>query len=102
MYKLPNFQNTDRDFQLLQSSWSSVLNPILQKEILNSLILKNISLVSGNNTINHRLGRTLQGWIIVRQRSSASFYDVQDSNLTPDLTLVLHSSGSVSIDLLVF
>lgn len=100
--KLPVFQTTDKNIQLLQNSWSSVLNPALQKEVLNSLVLKNIQLVSGNNTVNHLLGRTLQGWTLVRQRGSATVYDVQDTNPRPELTLILNASTSVSVDILVF
>lgn len=99
---LTQFQSDDRDFQLLQNSWASQLNPLLDNPSLKSIILENIVLTSGTNVVNHKLGRKLQGWRIVRQRSAASVYDNQDANQQPALTLVLVSSANVSVNLEVF
>lgn len=100
---LPQFQNDDKDLQLLQNAWATQLNPLLANPALKSLVLKGVSLASGSNTINHLLGRKLQGWSIVRQRGvAASVYDNQDSNQLPQLTLVLVSSAPVNVDILVF
>lgn len=99
---LPIYQTDSKDLNLLQTNWSTQINPVLSLPINSGLFLKGISLVSGSNTINHRLGRKLQGWFITRKRASASIYDLQDSNPRPELTLVLNSSGTVSIDLFVF
>lgn len=100
--KLPYFQTGNKDLTLLQNTWSAILNPVVQAEIVNSNILKSVSLVSGSNSVNHLLGRKLQGWHIVRQRAAATFYDTQDSNTMPDLTLLLTASGNVVVDILVF
>lgn len=99
---LPTFQSNDRVFQMLQTQWASQLNPVLAKPQLQSSILKNVSLVIGDNVINHLLGRPLQGWKLVRQRAAASIYDLQDSNQTPNLTLVLNSSAAAVVDIEVF
>lgn len=100
--RLPQFQSDDTPFQLMQNSWGAILNPIIGAEIVNSSILEKIALTTGNNSVNHKLGRTLKGWIIVRQRGAAQVYDSQDNNSMPNLTLVLVSSASVNVDLLVF
>jgi hypothetical protein len=102
MALLPQFQSDDRTFQMMQNQWAAQINPILANPSNNSLILKDISLVTGSNTINHKLGRKLQGWKIVRQRAAASLYDTQDSNQLADRTLVLVSSANVVVDLEVF
>lgn len=86
----------------MQVQWAQQLNPIIANPILNNVILKNVSLVSGTNVINHKLGRPLQGWKTTRVRASATFYDTQDTNQTPQLTLVLVASAPVVIDLEVF
>jgi uncharacterized lipoprotein YmbA len=99
---LPQFQSDDRNFQMMQNVWAQKIDPLLAKQIVNGNLLQNVSLASGSNTINHKLGRKLQGWLIVRQRASASVYDTQDSNQHQDLTLTLTSSASVSVDLWVF
>lgn len=99
---LPTFKSSDKDFMLMQSSWSSQLNPMLVNPSLLSSILSKVSLTTGSNVINHLLGRKLQGYRIIRQRSAASIYDNQDSNQSPNLTLVLISSANVSVDIEVF
>jgi hypothetical protein len=82
--------------------WASQINPVLGNEIVNGLILENVQLISGTNTINHKLGRRLQGWYITRQRGAGSFYDQQDTNQMQDLTLILNSSTTVSVNIAVF
>lgn len=84
------------------NKWGSILDPIVANPVNNSLLLKNVPLIIGTNVINHRLGRNLQGWNIVRKRAAASIYDNQDSNQMSNLTLVLVSDTIVSIDLEVF
>jgi len=85
-----------------QTKWASQLNVLLKNPTLQSSVLKNVELVIGTNVINHKLGRVLQGWSLSRKRGPANIYDTQDSNQTPQLTLVLVSDAVVSIDLTVF
>lgn len=99
---LPSYYTTDVSLSLLQSNWATLLNPVLDNPIVNGQILENVSLVVGPNTINHKLGRKLRGWWIVRQRATGSVYDTQDTNPTPAVTLKLTSDAIVSVDLLVF
>lgn len=86
----------------MQTAWASQLNPVISNPSSQSLILQSVSLASGDNTINHLLGRKLQGWKIVRQRAAATFFDKQDSNSAPQLTLALNASGAVVVDIEVF
>ena len=87
---------------LMQTKWAGILNPLLGNPSLQSSILTGIALVSGSNVINHQLGRKLVGWRIIRIRASATIYDLQDTNTMPELTLLLHASADVTIDLEVF
>lgn len=112
---LPIIQTTDKNIQLLQTRWASFINPIITAAPNNNLILINVPLVNGTNTINHGLGRNLQGWYIVRRRQWLSsgtptaydIYDKQDSNTTPQLTLILTcnegtKANPVLVNLVVF
>lgn len=89
-------------WHMADNRWASILNPIVANPANNSIILKNVQLAIGTNTINHKLGRNLQGWFIVRKRGSADIYDTQDSNQMPNLTLTLVSDAIVTVDLAVF
>lgn len=102
MATLPIFKTVDIPLSLLQTAWAKMINPVLSQPINSGVILKEVSLTTGDNVINHRLGRKLQGWFIVRQRGPAVIYDNQDSNNQPNLTLLLNASTNVTVDLLVF
>lgn len=100
--QLPQFQNDDQAFQLMQNRWGSILTPVINNPLNNATILKAVSLVSGSNTINHLLSRKLQGWTIVRINAAATIYDVQDANQTPNQTLVLVADNPAVVDIAVF
>lgn len=99
---LPKFKTDDEALSLLQTQWSSQINPVLNLPINNSIILSNVSLTAGSNTINHLLSRNLQGWIVIRQTGNANIWDNQNTNPIPDKTLILQSTSGISVDLMVF
>lgn len=102
MAQLPVFHTDDKDLVMLQNNWTRTLNPLIANPLNQGSILKNVALTTGTNVVNHLLGQKLQGWQIVRQRAAAAIYDNQDTNQSPQLTLVLVSSANVSVDLMVF
>ena len=81
------------------SLWASQLNPVLANPITNPILITNISLIDGQNVINHGLGQTQQGWIITDIQGSANVYRTEPFN---SLTLTLTSSAAVTISLAVF
>ena len=84
---------------LASTKWSSALNPLLANPLNNVSILPGIALINGSTTINHGLGRTLQGWFLVDINGSATVYRSQPLN---DLTLTLTSSTAVTVSIGVF
>lgn len=99
---LPIFQSDSEPMTLMQTSWAKYLRPFLENPFLQGRVLTGVVLTSGSNVVNHKLSRKLQGWVIVGQNASATFYDAQASNKSPQLTLVLIASGAVTINLYVF
>src|SRR5437773_494086 len=102
MARLRRVQTQNRELNQVQANLAELIEAPLSSPLLNGNILGNQALLTGDNTIVHKLGRTLQGWAIVRQRAAASIYDKQATNATPDKTLILHTSAPVTVDLLVF
>lgn len=102
MATLPQYQMADKDLGLLQTGWSKLLNPIISRLQNKSNILQSVSLITGDNIINHGLGYVLTGWRLVRVRAGATIYDKQDTNTTPAVTLVLNASSAVTVDIEVF
>lgn len=100
---LPIYNTEDKPMMLMQTKWAAALNTLLTLPLLQGNLLKNVALVSGDNTINHKLDRKLVGWFPVRlQDNYAQLYDLQNENQMTDKTLVLHASTSITIDLYVF
>lgn len=99
---LPKYQTAIKELSLLQQTWSAELDPVVNNTFSNGQVLQSVSLVSGANTINHKLGRKLQGWVLTRLRASATIYDTQDANTMPEFTLLLNSSANAVVDIYVF
>lgn len=98
---LPIFQTDSKDLSLLQTGWAQQLNPVINNPISQGILINNVKLNVGNNTINHRLSRKLQGYIVIGMRGAfTQIY--QTASLTPQLTLVLNSSAVATVDLYVF
>jgi|SRR5665213_712799 len=103
-------------WELAQTQWPQQLDPLLSNPSNNASILTNVPLISATpNQVNHKLGRKLQGWRIIRNRqflvtgtpTGYQIYDTQDTNPTPQLTLILTctqgtQANPVLIDLEVF
>lgn len=100
--RIQKLNTGDRLLNMIQDNVSNVVDPIAGNPLVNGIILSKVALVSGANQIPHKLQRRLLGWFIVRQRSAATIYDTQDSNLTPSIYLNLTASANVTVDLYVF
>lgn len=96
---LPQFRSEDQTFQLLQTRWATILNPVINSPTANPTILTGIALIAGDNVINHRLGQTPQGYVIADLNAPATIYRNAAFN---DKTLTLNSSAPAVVTLLVF
>jgi len=88
-----------KTFELLQTRWKSLLDPVLSNPTTNLTILKNVSLASGNNQIAHLLGQVQQGWIILDIQAAANIYRYKDFNAN---YLYLNASAPTTVNLGVF
>lgn len=93
------FHTDSRDLTLLQTSWSTELNPVLANPLVNGIFRKGIALINGVTTINHLLGRKQQGFIITDINGAALVYRSLPFN---NLTLTLTSNATVTVDLYIF
>lgn len=101
--QLPQFQGADDPVvQLMQNSWAQALNPVLRNPLVQGRLMEGVQLQVGDNSLDHLLGRKLQGWIITRIDAAAQIYDKQATNSMPQLTLVLNSNAAANCSLWVF
>lgn len=84
---------------LLQTNWSAILDPIIKNPLSKGNFLTSVSLTTGDNVINHLLGKRQQGWIISDQTAAASIYRSEPFN---ELTLTLNASAPCMVNLYVF
>lgn len=100
----PNTQITDKQINAVQDNIALALQPLLNEDQLDSILLKNITLTAGIvNTVAHGLGRPLQGWYVVRNHgSNIPITDLQDTATSPKLLLYLTVQQNCVVDLLVF
>lgn len=96
---LPIFNSPVKELSLMQTQWATQINPVIQNPANKSLLLKDVSLSVGDNVINHRLGRTPQGWKIIDINGVSDIYRSASLN---DLTLTLNSSAAVTVSLEIF
>ena len=96
---LPVFKDPNTNLMLLQTNWTSQLNPIIANPLTDPAILKNLTLVSGNNIINHKLGRVPQGFFVTDINAASVIYRAAPYN---NLTLTLNASAACTINLAIF
>jgi hypothetical protein len=90
-----------RDLQKLQDALSRVFNSLLSKPLIDGRLLNGIELLSsGSNQVNHGLGQSVRGWIVVSQNADARIWE-STSDL-PNTTLTLETSNDVTVNLWLF
>lgn len=96
-------QTNDRVQNQIQDNVQFALVPIQQCPVIDGILLQNIDLINGTNIIDHKLGRKLIGWFLVRINNSIiSLYDTQDTNPNPEQTLNLVINGNAQVSIYVF
>lgn len=93
--KLPLKLNWD----MAQTKWKSIIDPLLSNPASDVTILQDIELTMGVNVINHTLGQMQQGWYLTDANASAMVYRSAPFN---SLTLVLTASADVTVSIAVF
>jgi hypothetical protein len=103
MIKIPYQQTEDRQFNQFQQALGASLMPILSNPIAACIILQNVILTTGSvNQVPIMIGRTLQGWFIVRQNAQANIWDSQATETSPTEFLALNTTANVTVNIAIF
>lgn len=98
---LPSFNTSDVTLSLVQSSWAKIINPVINVPMNDGITLKGIELTTGNNVINHKLQRKMQGYLVTAMYDSyAQLYTTASQQ--PTLNFNLNASAPTTVDLWVF
>lgn len=93
------FKSGDQSFDLFQSRLKAEVDPVLSNLLIQGSQLPNISITSGVNVINHKLGRRQLGWVVTDINAAISIFRSQPFN---DKTLTLTSNGACQLSLWVY
>jgi hypothetical protein len=101
---LPSFRKTrvlNADVKNFQDAVAQIFNQILKKQIIDGVILEDLTITSGTPlSIDHGLNTLIRGWIVIRKNASSNIYE--SASDTPTKTLILNASSNVTISLWVF
>lgn len=96
---MPQPLSSSLSWELAKNLWSQIINPVISNPLNNILVLNKIFLVNGETTINHKLGRMMQGWFIVDVDGPATIHRSEPLN---NFTLTLTSDADVTCNIGVF
>jgi len=89
--------------QRLQDSIAQSFQQFEKLPQLDSVIVKDITLSSAiDNLVEHKLGREIVGWQIIRQNANAVVYESTTINTTPSSFVILKASATCTVSILFF
>jgi spore coat protein U-like protein len=93
-----NYQNADSASNLQSNAQNTAIGALTNNPLNSGSLLDSVSLTAGSNSVSHKLGRKLQGYIICGQSAASNIY--QES---ADTTILkLNSSAATNVTLFVF
>jgi len=99
---LRQFSANSTDVDRLYQHVSNFASQFTTKPLLDGIHFKGVSLSSGDNTVNHGLGRQIQGWVITNKDAAGDVYATPSKQTTSDKTLILTASTDLLVSIYVF
>lgn len=91
------------DLVQVQENIEQTFSSLLRVPQLNGVLLRDISLQSGqNNRIEHKLGRSVIGYTVIRKDAPATIYDTKSSKVSDQNILLLNTDLNTTIDIWIF
>ena len=92
--------STKLPWDLAQTKWSSILNPIVSLPIISGNQIDDVVMTANTpKVINHLLQRKPQGWFLTDNQANAVIWRTMAFN---DLTITLEASANTTISFWVF
>lgn len=104
MAQIDRLQTKDPELNRVQDRILQAVNPALAHFLLGAQLLEGVSLVTGTNDVDHKLGRRIAGWWIVGMDAGVTIYDILAGETEAERRRVLRleSSGNATVSLVVF
>lgn len=92
-----------QDLNQVQDRISDVFDDISSAEIINGVLLKSVSLVTGQeNLVQHKLGRKFRGYLVIAKSDNSVIWDNNSTVNMPSKYVDLRCSANVVVDLWIF
>lgn len=101
MQQVYRIQSNDEILNRVQDNVAIVVNALTAVPLNSGIVLNDLVLASGDNTVYTTLPTALSGWFLTKKSANVDIYDKQSTNTNPK-TLILNSSGAVTVSLFVF
>lgn len=89
---------SDRELQLIQDNIEKAIGEVINMALLNGRLVTAVDLASGNTSVEHKLDRVPQGYIVTDKNNAATIYTTsKDSKY-----LVLNSSAACTVSFWIF
>ena len=85
-----------KDLYQTQENVEQVLTPILNSPIIDGVLVKDVDVGTSDTVVNHKLGRSPLGWIIVKRNENAVIYESATTNNNRDKFLILKASSATT------
>ena len=87
---------TIKEIYQTQENVEQVLKPILNSAIVDGVLIKDIDVGTSDTVVNHKLGRSPLGWIVVKRNENAVIYESSTTNNNRDKVLILQASSATT------
>ena len=87
---------TIQDLYQTQENVEQVLTPILNSPIIDGVLVKDVDVGTSDTVVNHKLGRSPLGWIVVKRNENAVIYESATTNNNRDKFLILKASSATT------
>lgn len=94
-------RTTNAVLEKLQSNVENSFRPLNASQIIDGNLIEDVALrASAPRTINHLLGRSYRGWIVVRRNADCVIWESPTSNMKQEL--ILNTIADVTVSLWIF
>lgn len=96
--------SSNREVQEVENSVIRVFNSLYNNALLNGpSIIKSQTFVANTDlTVTHKLGRNINGFIMINSNAPARIYQSSSPNISPTSFVILKSDANVVADFLFF
>lgn len=93
---------TNPDLSKVQDSIVEVLSTLTRNELLNSVVLHNVAITTGDTPIAHTLAKIPTGFFIVKSNADVRVWESTTENTAKERLIILRASTNATVSLILF